>query len=241
MPKLKPKLQDIVDSASELEMKASFAVKQHHDAIAEIQTHLLELLNHDGAKDLSESDISALINQIAERFPKSKYFSQSQMNFIQIHTQIENFLRFGTELIDWDFETMEDYKTFHRYKENIIDLIEIGNFSKFYHDTNLKLKNPEYQIFQDTVSGKIYEFLERYAAKTEGSACCADKARFANNQLIKHFQANRKPQSLSELYPKDSLQRMNLTPDTNHQTYWSWTKVKDTSELIDIIKQHLMY
>lgn len=241
MPKLKPELQDIVDYASELEMKAAFALKQHHDIITEIQTQLLELLKHDGANDLSQSEISTLISCIAERFPTSKYFNKAQMDFIQIHTQIENFLRFGTELIDWEFETMDDYKIFHRYNENVIGLIEIDNFSKFYHDTNLNLKNPQYKIFQDTISGKLDEFLERYAEKTEGSDFCADKARFAISQIIKHFENNQSPQPLSELYPKDSLSRIDLTPDTNHPTYWSWTKVKDTSELIDIIQQQLMY
>lgn len=241
MPKLKPELQDIVDSASELEMKASFAIKQHQDIIAEVQPQLVALINDDGIDKMSKSDISDIINQLSEKFTTSKYFNQNQMSFIQIHNQIENFLRFGTGLIDWEFETMQDYKIFHQYKENIIDLIDIDNFSKFYHDANSKLKNPEYKIFQDVVSGKLNEFLERYAEKTEGSDFCADKARFAIRQIIKHFENNQSSQPLSELYPKDSLSRMDLTPDTNHPTYWSWTKVKDTSELIDIIQQHLMY
>lgn len=241
MPKLKPELQDIVDSASELEMKAAFAIHQHNDIIDQLQPQLIELLKNDGAKALSQSDISTIVNQMTEKFQKSKYFNQKQVNFIQIHNQIESFLRFGNGLIDYEFETMPEYKLFQQYKENIIDLVDIDNFSKFYHEANSKLKNPEYKIFQDTVSGKLDEFLERYVEKTEGSDFCADKARFAISQIIKHFENNQSPQPLSELHPEDSLSRMDLTPNTNHSTYWSWTKVKDTSELIDIIQQQLMY
>lgn len=241
MTNLKPELQDIVNSASDIELKVATAINQHYQFIRNIQPRLIELLNNDGAKNLSETEVSQIISALADRYPKSKYFSKNNQDLLDINTIIEGFLRFKPVLLDWEFNDINEYEIFQQYRENIIDMIDRDNFSKFYHKAIVNLKNPEYKIFQDAISGKLYEFIERYVEKKEGSTSCADKARFANKQIIKHFDQNQTAQPLSELYPKDSLQRMNLTPDTNHPTYWSWTSVKDTSELIDIIKQHLMY
>lgn len=240
MSQLKPELQDIVNSASDVELKAAYAIQQHTQFINDIQPQLKQLLESESTKQISDSELKIMTDELANKFPNSKYFSQAQDNWLDINSRIENFIRFTPVLLDWEFDTLSDYEAFQNYQEHIIDMVNSDNFYKFYYDEDSNFNQSEIAIFKDAVKGNLYEFLERLATKNESSSNCADRAKFANKQLIKHFQTN-EIQPLSELYPKDSLEKMNLQPDTNHPTYWSWTSVKDTSELIGIIQQHLLY
>lgn len=135
-----------------------------------------------------------------------------------------------TELMNDNADTIKQLEPIVNNK-HFFDNLESAQY-RFYTIVTEILNIPEQKnkyIIEHILSGLYEHFFYRLMQKTEGSACCADKARFIKSMTIKALKNNI---NLS-LY-EDYTEYEQIKEDKERQAYWSPITIKDTDTAMEL-------